>query len=140
MILDDKRINQEDIFKVPDGYFENFDERLKFIIEPDIISNKPSSKLLDIFKPWIGLAAAFLLIAMVFNFVTKDRVKDQYPSTEIDYSYIEMWADEWSGTYEIYELISDNSVDFDDFDLYPDSLIFKGITDENSIYLSHLDY
>lgn len=140
MILDNKKPNQEDIFKVPEGYFENFDERLKFIIEPDIISNKPSSKLLDIFKPWIGLAAAFLLIAMVFNFVTKDKIKNQHASTEIEYSYFEMWTDEWSGTCEIYELISDNSVDFDDFDLYPDSLVFKGITDENSVYLSHLDY
>ena len=74
------------------------------------------------------------------DYIGQDKIKNQHVSTEIEYSYFEMWADEWSGTYEIYELISDNSVDFDDFDLYPDSLVFKGITDENYIYLSHLDY
>ncbi len=138
MFLEKRRKNQEEIFKVPKGYFENFDNQLKMIIHPEEVKKSANSKL-AILKPWIGLAAAFLLIAMVFNLVTKTTI-DKTKTYSINYNDIENWTEEWCGTYEMIDILSDQTSDINELEIYPDSLFLKGITYDDIIFLSLSEY
>ncbi len=138
MFLEKRRKNQEEIFKVPKGYFEDFDNQLKMIIHPEEVDESANSKL-AILKPWIGLAAAFLLIAMVFNLVTKNTI-DKTETYSINYNDIENWTEEWYGTYEMIDILSEQTTDIDELEIYPDSLFLKGITYDDIVFLSLSEY
>ncbi len=139
MLLDKEKFNQEDIFKVPEGYFENFDNQLKMIIHPEE-SKKTSISKMDIFKPWIGLAAAFLLIALVYNIIATKTI-DKIDNYAINFNEIEnCWIEEWTGTHEIIDILSEQTTNIDDLEIYPDSLFFSGITYDDIIFLSLSDY
>ncbi len=52
-------------FKVPDRYFETFDERMEQVVKRH---DTPTSQLIiQMIKPWAIVAALFTLIAIVYN-------------------------------------------------------------------------
>lgn len=56
-------------FKVPDNYFEDFEQRLFAKIEAEAKRERNKDSLapvISVIKPWLAMAAAFLVIALVY--------------------------------------------------------------------------
>ena len=84
--------------------------------------------------PWIGMAAAFLIIALVYNFLPKQLFEREQDSRADIIQQIEQSAVEWFNEYELMEYLT-NDADAD-LELYPDSLFFKNIKEEDIIMLT----
>ncbi len=131
---------QENHFKVPDGYFEEFDNRLKNKINP--VEDHPAASKLTIMKPWIGLAAAFLILTMVYNLIPShifnSPLDPSYSLYEVE--EVESWTDESFGINELMDYLTLKNIETKSEQIYPDSLLFKGLTEEDFILLSHTEY
>lgn len=130
---------QENLFKVPEGYFDSFEERLSARMAPE---PAPSVSWRSMVKPWIGLAAAFLVILMVYNFATQNLFNtssNQVYTTETS-SDVDMWIDELFGTHELLDYFTLKNIESENVDIYPDSLLFGDLTQEEYIFLSHTEY
>ncbi|MDI3520451.1 MAG: hypothetical protein PWQ17_1669 [Anaerophaga sp.] len=56
-------------FKVPDNYFEDFEQRILARIEAETASERSKNSLapvISVIKPWLAMAAAFLVIALIY--------------------------------------------------------------------------
>lgn len=140
MIEKENLKNQENIFKVPDGYFEGFDHRLKARINPKK-AHSTNSKL-SIIKPWLMLAAAFILLTMVYNLISKhflDSSTNNFAVTQTT-EEAEVWTDESFGISELMDYLTQKNEETNSVEIYSDSLIFDDLTHEDFILLSHLDY
>ena len=83
-------------FRTPDYYFETMEDRIMGNIEYQTKKQIPSSKVFQLLKPVLGLAASFALIYLlvyypITTFVLKDTAK-----TEITDSVASDWLDEYS--------------------------------------------
>ncbi len=81
-------------FKVPDNYFESFEDKMMDIVAEE---DKPiGKKIVMVIKPWISLAAIFMLVALVYysapyfmpkgNFVADADISMDFLSSSIDES------------------------------------------------------
>jgi len=73
-------------FKVPERYFETFDERMEQVVKRH---NTPKSQLfVQMIKPWATVAALFTLIAIIYNvfnpFQTQRDHLANVPETEAE--------------------------------------------------------
>ncbi len=70
-ILDElKELKDNSPFSVPEGYFDTFHDRLIRRIEQESPAEKRS--IISVLKPWMGMAAGFLLIVAVYiTFIPK---------------------------------------------------------------------
>lgn len=60
-----KPLKENAHFKVPERYFETFDERMQQVVKRH---NTPKSQLIiQMLKPWATVAALFTVIAIVYN-------------------------------------------------------------------------
>ena len=58
-------LSKEQPFKVPDGYFENFEERLKERMQHESITPRKEVRVIKMLKPILWLAAGFLLVFLL---------------------------------------------------------------------------
>jgi len=77
-----KELKDNSQFSVPEGYFETFHDRMKQRIEQESSTQKP--RIISMLKPWMGLAAGFLMIVAVYiTFIPKiSDVKTAKNNTE----------------------------------------------------------
>lgn len=122
-------------FKVPEGYFENFESRLmQNIGEPQ--KAFPSIKKSRIVAPWVGLAAAFLIIALVYNLVPQRIFNQQIGETNDSTSIFEFSTADYFSEFELMELLTNETTI--NCEIYPDSLFFRDINEEEIIMLTSL--
>lgn len=131
---------QENAFKVPDGYFKEFDQRLKNKINP--VEKRLTASRLTIMKPWIGLAAAFLILSMIYNLIPRHIFNSSFNQSYSFYesNEIDAWTDESFGISELMDYLTRKDVETKSEEIYPDSLLFSGLTQEDFILLSHTEY
>ncbi len=122
-------------FKVPEGYFENFESRMM-----QNIGGKqrafPSIKKSRIMAPWVGLAAAFLIIALVYNLVPQRIFNKQLVEKHESTSIFEFSTADYFSEFELMELLTNETTI--NCEIYPDSLFFRDIDEEEIIMLTSL--
>lgn len=64
---------KKDVFKVPDGYFENFNERLFYVLDTESIQKRVSR--IRRLSTWTSIAASLLLVVGITLFFNS---KNQY--------------------------------------------------------------
>ncbi len=91
--LDD--IPKKDVFKVPEGYFNSFEEELKTKLK----ETKPSkTKIVDIVLPYVYLAASIIILTIAIKtvlnvFVDKKEIKNQTSEIQ-EYTFAEAYYDD----------------------------------------------
>jgi hypothetical protein len=109
-------IKKNEVFNVPEGYFEDFPQRLNSRIEKhDVENSKTLLRLFFSFKFAFPVALAAILVVSYFLF-------DNY-STNSD---IKMLSQQ-----EIFNLYNENHIDFDD------ELLLAAISDEEAVSSNH---
>lgn len=136
MTNEDKKIwGNENPFSVPDGYFESFNNQLQNKINPSGNSGGKLPKRISLFAPWIGLAAAFLIIALAYRQLPERVFPNKFKNTQVDTEMIyELSPWYLPGDFELMEYIS-NKDGFNP-DIYPDSIMFEGLNEEDLIMLT----
>ncbi|MEJ5266662.1 MAG: hypothetical protein WHW07_02500 [Bacteroidales bacterium] len=91
--LDD--IPKKDVFKVPENYFNSFEDELKTKLQK---TKSSKTRVYDIVLPYIYMAASIIVLVIavktVLNiFVVKKEIKEQ-TSEIIEYSYAEIYYDD----------------------------------------------
>ena len=126
--MDEKKFGKKECpFEVPENYFEGFEQRVLKRLEQK--TNEKSrgtdsiTTIISVVKPWFAMAAAFLIIAMVYYFAPHffRNVNDTAYSEEAEEEYINSLAliiDE----NEINELV----IERDTFWVYPPDSLFMG--------------
>lgn len=92
-----KKTNSSVGFKIPDNYFESLDDTILSVIQAD--ETPFGKKIIMVLKPWISLAAIFILVALLYYSVpyltTKDKSLAQaLPNTEISLEFLSTRFDE----------------------------------------------
>ncbi len=134
--MDNEKIwNNEHPFKVPEGYFENFESSLKHKIDKEKRSAASLKRKFYTLTPWVGIAATFLIIALIYRQVPDRVFLEKFEQEQI----IEIFLNKISPAdyfkeYELIDFLAED--DLIEFDLFPDSLLLKHIEDEDIIMLS----
>ncbi|WP_462317971.1 hypothetical protein [Marinilabilia sp.] len=133
--------NKECPFKVPGNYFEEFEERLLSKVEAEEAAGENENTIapvISIVKPWLAMAAGFLLIALIYYQAPRifsdrlDEVAVESMSEEDLINSIALIVDE----NEINELI----ISQDSAYLFPaDSLLIGSFTEEELAALTYFD-
>ena len=120
----------ENPYRVPDGYFENLNQQIQNKINPGSHNKGSLPKKISLFAPWIGLAAAFLIIALAYRQLPERVFPKKFNAKQVDTETI-FETSPWylPGDYELMEYISDK--DNLNLNVYPDSIIFEGINEED---------
>lgn len=127
---------QDQLFKVPEGYFEKFELRLKDKIAP----KKPTAPFsFAIVKPWLGMAAAFLVITLIYNVVTTDFIPTKDVINLESAIFEDISPADFFSEQEMLEYLLTKEQGTDNIELYPDSLFFGDITDDDYDLLSLID-
>ena len=133
----------ENPFKVPENYFEDFEKRMTEKLEDQPAEDK--GKVVSIFsavKPWVAMAAGFLLIAVIYY--QAPRLFDQHPDEQESMVVEESAEDAFINSLafmvdedEINELIlSEDST----LVLPPDAFYYGEFTEDELASLSYFNY
>ena len=105
-----KKVGKENVFRVPDGYFENLTSevmsRLPEKETPAFIKKEPTKW--ERIKPWLYMTAMFVGAALIIRVASSDRTP---AATD------RMAADETETEMEYINMAVDNSM-LDDYSLY----------------------
>ncbi len=135
MASNNKKTSRQDGFKAPDGYFEDFEMRMMQTIKGQQTPFH-SIKKSKVIAPWLGLAAAFLIIALVYNLIPQRIFTNQMEVKNESTSIFEFSTANYFTEFELIELLTNETKI--NFELYPDSLFFKDIDEEDIIMLTSL--
>ncbi len=127
-------------FEVPENYFEGFEQRFLKKLEAEL-AEKPNddtvASLISVIKPWLAMAASFLIIALLYYQVPKmfSSENEVVLENSADDSFINSLAlmvDE----NEIKEMIL---AEDSDFVFPPDSVLFGTFTEEELAAISYFE-
>ncbi len=122
-----KELKNNSPYRVPDGYFDNLPERIRENIRQDSLSKK--AKIIQIFKPWIGLAAGFLFIIVIYiAFFPKKTDMQIAANSSLLYESYDETLDPLASQLSEYDLTSYLSGE-DINDEYSDPLIETDVSD-----------
>ena len=133
-----KKLNKTDeqaAFQVPAGYFEDFEHRLTQRIHGKNDAPLPVKKS-SLFKPWMTMAAGFALIALIYTLIPEKFTQKQTQERTSELFLFEQQS-ELLNEYELIEWLT--TMSSDEFELYPDSLLFYDLNEEELLYLSYID-
>jgi len=133
MIDNDKKIwGTENPFRVPDGYFENLSAQLNAKIDPSKVASGKTPKKLTLLAPWIGMAAAFLIIALAYRQLPEKIFPNKFENiqAENELTY-DLPSSYLPSNFELMEYISDT--ENIDINVYNDSIFFDNIKEEDLI-------
>lgn len=135
MAEEKKNTLRQNDFKVPEGYFESFESRMMQKIQN---GNTPfrSIKKSRVFAPWIGLAAAFLIIALIYQLIPQRIITNQMEGQSETSLISEYSTADYFNEFELMNLLTNES--HVDYELYPDSLFFRGIDEEDIVMLTSI--
>jgi|SRR5690554_5768661 len=132
-----KKTDQDKLFAVPEGYFDSFEDRLMTRVKS---SGSVRKSLISkpMLNSWIGLAAAFLIVALVYNFLPR-KLFIKETQNEVDVAMIiEQSAVDWFHEYELIEYLTSETDA--NIELYPDSLFFRDIDEDDLMLLSFMHF
>lgn len=132
--------NKKCPFEVPENYFEDFEQRLMKKMEAENAGTSGDdtvSSVISVIKPWLAMAASFLIIAMLYYQVPKMFSSDTELANEdiINDSFINSLAfivDE----NEINQMIL---AEDSDFVFPPDSVLFGTFTEEELAAITYFE-
>lgn len=127
---DNKIWNTENPFQVPNGYFENINNQIhnKIDLRPTTDEKKP--RILSVFAPWIGLVAAFFIIALVYRQLPERIYPNRFNTNQTKSELIDELSPWYlPNDYELMEYLSGK--ENLDLNIYPDSIIFENLNEEN---------
>jgi hypothetical protein len=127
---------QDQLFKIPENYFEKFELRLIDKITPQK-ADIPFS--FAIVKPWLGMAAAFLVLTLIYNVVTKNIISTKDVINFESACFEDISPADFFSEQEMLEYLLATESETTDIELYPDSLFFGDITDDDYDLLSLID-
>ena len=133
-----KKLNKTDeqaAFQVPAGYFEDFEHRLTQRIHDKNDASLPVKKS-NLFKPWMTMAAGFALIALIYTLVPEKLTQKQTQEKTSELFLLEQQS-ELLNEYELIDWLT--TMSSEEIDLYPDSLLFQDLNEEDLLYLSYID-
>jgi hypothetical protein len=135
-MTDDNKIwGSEQPFIVPEGYFEAFDERIIERINPSKAKGKLPLRRVSMFVPWVGMAAAFLILALVYRQLPEKLFPERFnPEAAQQATFPEISPGDFFDEYELLEFITGK--EDVSLDLFPDSVLFKGINEEDLMMLT----
>lgn len=135
---DTKKWGTENPFRIPDGYFENLNRQIHEKVNPQRNNMSPIPGRLSLIAPWLGLAAAFLIIALAYRQLPERVFPGRSVTKQIDAETI-LETSPWylPGDYELMEFLSDEN-DLN-LNIYPDSIIFEGINEEDLNRLTFIE-
>jgi len=125
-------IPKDNPFKVPDGYFESFAERIQERIENKPVVQGKRKDFIRVIKPVLWLAASFLLVMLLVQF----PIKTFFPNYQAENDSIENMDE---SVISIASLDDDNFYDLLSEDLNSESVEQEVLTDYLSTELSDLD-
>ena len=124
-----KGLPTEPPFKVPEAYFETFDERLMARVKQSSGNPKQKGKLLRMLRPVLWLAAGFVMIFLLVHYPLKMFLPDG--STETELAAVEnSILNEWLYSSDFYYL----SLEDTDIDILDDDVLFDFLSNELSEY------
>ena len=133
-----KKLNKTDeqaAFQVHAGYFEDFEHRLTQRIHDKNDASLPVKKS-NLFKPWMTMAAGFALIALIYTLVPEKLTQKQTQEKTSELFLLEQQS-ELLNEYELIDWLT--TMSSEEIDLYPDSLLFQDLNEEDLLYLSYID-
>ena len=108
-----KKVGKENVFRVPDGYFENLaSEVMRQLPEketPAFVRREPTRW--ERIKPWLYMAAMFVGAALIIRVASADRIPSSAARRAIDDTDTETVSDEYIST------VLENSM-LEDYSLY----------------------
>lgn len=120
----------ENPFQVPDGYFENLGNQIHNKIDPRPTADEKRPRTLSVFAPWLGLAAAFFIIALAYRQLPEHIYPNKFKANQTKSELIDELSPWYlPDDYELMEYISGN--ENLDINIYPDSIIFENLDEEN---------
>ena len=129
------KIDEQASFQVPAGYFEDFEHRLTQRIKGTNDATLPVKKS-SLFKPWMTMAAGFALIALIYTLVPEKLTQKQTQEKTSELFLLEQQS-ELLNEYELIDWLT--TMSSEEIDLYPDSLLFQDLNEEELLYLSYID-
>ncbi len=107
----------EQPFKVPEAYFETFEERLQQRIKEQSLESKPKGKTIRMLMPVLWLAASLVLVFLLVRYPVKMSSPDY--SSEAGVEGVEdNISNEWLYDDNLYDMISEDmdaeTIDNDD--------------------------
>jgi len=134
ILSDLKKQNSSVGFKVPDNYFESFEDKMMGVIDAE--ETPLVKKIVMVMKPWLSLAAIFTLVALIYYtapyFITKNKsIAQATYNSDIPIDFLSSRLDE----AELIDFIleDDNSSIFENLKTNPDLL--EGISFEDVEHL-----
>ncbi len=122
-----KELKDNSPHRVPEGYFDTLPERVSENIRQDSLPKK--AKIIQIFKPWIGLAAGFLfLIAIYITFIPKKTNIQIATNSTVIYENFDETIDPVASLLSEYDLTSYLSAE-DIYDASSEQIIETDISD-----------
>ena len=111
--------NSKTPFKVPDNYFENFNEEIMNLLPEKEFKTPVKITMWDRVKPWVYMAAMFLglfftIKVLVTTTETKPTEKNTASATITEQSY---WSDVEISEEEFFDYIETQFVDENYYDL-----------------------
>ena len=115
-----KPLKENEQFKVPERYFETFDERMEQIVKRH---DTPKNQLIiQMIKPWVTVAALFTLIAILYNvfnpFSPQGDQLTLFPETEELFAPILFELTE----YDLVTYVVDEDISFSTDELFIEEL------------------
>ncbi len=86
--------------------------------------------------PWIGLAASFLIISLVYQLIPQKINTNRMQSQSEAALIYEYSTADYFNEFELMELLTNEGQT--NYELYPDSLFFKGIDEEDIVMLTSI--
>jgi hypothetical protein len=136
MAKENKNTLRPNDFKVPDGYFESFESRMMQKIQDGKTTPFQSIKKSKVMAPWIGLAASFLIIALIYQLIPQKMITNQMQGQNEAALIYEYSTADYFNEFELMELLTNEGQT--NYELYPDSLFFKGIDEEDIVMLTSI--
>jgi hypothetical protein len=119
-------------FKVPDGYFDDFEYRLKRRI---VLAKRKQTRTLIV--SMFGIAAAIVIAVLLYAQSPKLllNMHGKHNSVASEYIVINLSSDDFDEN-ELIEYIKEQDINVD---IFPDSLLFAGINKDELFSLAFFD-
>lgn len=106
------KIDKKNNFKVPEHYFDNFEENFEKYLKLRAVQN-PKTSIFQKLKPYIYAAACFLLMFFVGNIIVEkssknyntSQAKKATPDTINDFNLEQYYSDYSIEDYNVYEIL-----------------------------------
>ncbi|MFV0290611.1 MAG: hypothetical protein ACK5IJ_06890 [Mangrovibacterium sp.] len=131
-----KKVGSDSGFKVPDSYFETFEDRMSMRLSAIEGKEKHPKRIIQMFQPVLALAACFVLVVLLFKYPAQ-QLTQSVAKIEVDQEVdmIELAVSSYVGDTYLVDLVMQGEVSLDEMDDEDVEIMIGEITS----YVSDLD-